>query len=98
MYKLILFLKKNDDESVISNFNRSVELLSTLNKSEVAIAHVEPSLLSGEKYLYYCEFITLSKERMDELMASPEGREFNKIAGVLHNFLSVFFINYGEKE
>lgn len=96
MYKLLMFLKNTDDESVINSFKRSTELLSEIKKENIKIANVEPSLIDDEKYLYFCEFIAESKEKMDEYMSSPEGREFNKIAGTMHRFLKIIFVQIGE--
>ncbi len=95
MYKLLLFLKKTDDEKVINHFNEFVvKYLSEIAGEEIKIADVESSLLLDQKYSKFCEVTMLSKDDWDRKINSPAGREFNKDLMDFHQFITVIFVDY----
>ncbi|MCU7494528.1 MAG: hypothetical protein HF314_01280 [Ignavibacteria bacterium] len=96
MYKILIFLKKVGDESVLTHFRDvTIPKLESLVKSKVPLADIEGSALSEEKYHKYCEAVFSKKEDLDRLFQSPEGKEFNKELAGLGRHISVFYANFG---
>lgn len=96
MYKLLLFLKKSDDEKIFIHFKEiTLNLLSEIAGFEIKIAKVESSLLPDVKYDYCCELSAESKYEMDKKMNSRAGRQLMRdLADYHQNFITIF-INYG---
>jgi hypothetical protein len=99
MYKLLLFLKKTDDEEALDYFNKTIiNSLSEAAGKEVKAAVVESSLLLQEKYIKFCEIETASKEQMDEMMSNAEGRNLSKQLENFHEYINLIFVDYNRKE
>lgn len=97
MYKLLIFLKKTGDESVLARFNEStVPKLERLTGKIVETAEIEGSLLSPEKYERLCEVSFTDKSDLDRKLQTPEGRELNKDLAGFGSHVSVFYANFGE--
>ncbi len=97
MYKLLLFVKKTNDEQVIFHFKEyTIKFLSNLAKKEIKIAEVESSLLADQKYSHFCELTFNSKEEFDQLMTTDEGKAVNKDLTDFHQYLNIIFINYND--
>jgi hypothetical protein len=95
MYKILIFLKKTNEEKTIDHFkNFTLKYISEIAGKEVKAASVENNLLLVEKYSYFCELTAGSKEEMDKLMNSNAGRELNKDMMEFHSFLTVIYVNY----
>ena len=97
MYKILIFLKKTGDDSVLLRFtNSTVPKLESLTKDKIKLAAIEGAALSEEKYSLYCEASFPKKEDLDMLMQSPEGKELNKDLAGYGSHISVFYANFGE--
>lgn len=98
MYKLLLFLKKTDNEEINNLFkDHTLKYLSKLKGEEVKAADVESSLLLETKYNKFCEVNVSSKEDWDKIMNSAAGKEFNKHLTDLHQFIDIIFVNYPDE-
>lgn len=97
MYKMLLFLKHTDDESVTLHFtNSTLPALGRLLNRELIASDIDGGKLTKEGFIKFCEASFASKEEMGRLMQSPAGKEFNKDLSGYHNFLSVFFTDVRE--
>lgn len=97
MYKLLIFLKKTGDESVMVRFNGStIPRLESLTGKKIETAKIEGALLSPEKYERLCEISFTDKSDLDRLLQTPEGKELNKDLAGFGNHISVFYANFGE--
>jgi hypothetical protein len=95
MYKILFFLKKEHDDSVLDHFkNVTLKLLSDIAGTEIKLGKIESNLLSEVKYSHYCEIIARSKEEMDRLMNTKAGKELNKDLMEFHNFITTYSIDY----
>lgn len=96
MYKLMIFLKRTDDDSVLQHFlNSTMPRLQKLTGQDTVSAVIEGSALNEEKFTRYCEFVFESADVLNQLLQSPEGKELNKDLASYHNNISIFFANYG---
>ncbi|HEX2868596.1 MAG TPA: hypothetical protein VHO03_16265 [Ignavibacteriales bacterium] len=97
MYKLLIFLKKTGDESVLVRFNEStIPKLERLAGKKVSSAEIEGALLSPEKFEKFCEASFTDKSELDRLLQTPLGKELNKDLAAFGNHISVFYANFGE--
>lgn len=97
MYKILIFLKKTEDESVLVRFtNSTVPKFESLSGQKIKAAEIEGALLSQEKFIMFCEASFEKKEEMDRLMQTPEGKELNKDLAGFGGHVSVFYANFGE--
>ena len=98
MYKLLLFLKKTNDENVLNHFKEfTIKYLTQIAGEEIKIADVESSLLLDQKYSQFCEVTVSSKDEWDEKMNSLSGRELNKDLVDFHQNITVIFVDYKNK-
>lgn len=99
MYKLLLFLKKTDNNEINKLFeDHTLKYLTRLNDTEVKAGDVESSILLETKYSKFCEVNVSSKEEWDKKMSRAEGKELNKHLMDLHQFIDVIFVNYVEEQ
>ncbi len=99
MYKLLLFLKKSNDDQTLEHFNNfTLKHLSDLAGKEIKVADVESSLLLDQKYNKFIEFATETKEEMDKLMSTNPGRALNKDLMDYHQDVDIIFVNYPTEE
>lgn len=97
MYKILIFLKKTGDESVLARFTQStIPKLESLSGQKIHLAEIEGAMLSQEKFHKFCEALFPKKEDLDRLMQTPAGKEFNKDLAGYSNHISVFYANFGE--
>lgn len=97
MYKILIFLKKSEDESVLVRFTSStVPKLESLSGQKIKPAEIEGAVLSQEKFSMFCEASFEKKEELDMLMQTPEGKELNKDIAGFGGYISVFYANFGE--
>lgn len=95
MYKLLIFLNISNDNELLTHFReKTLALLSRISDSEVKIAKVENSLMFENKFDFYCEVCTESKDKMDEKMNSISGKELMRDLAGLHKNINLVFINY----
>lgn len=96
MYKLILLLKKTDDNNPKSTF---CELLPSKLKdfhNKIFTGKVESSVLLDKQFEFYIEIVTNTKEEMDNLFASKDGKEINRILETISPFVTPLLINIEE--
>ena len=99
MYKILFFLHKTDDEDFLQLFkDNTVKKLEEIIGKDVGIAEVESNLLLEQKYTYYCEISTSSKEEMDRMMNSKAGKELNKSLMDFHKDITVVVVNYSQEK
>lgn len=90
MYKLLIFLKKSDDEKINSHFEEyTLKYLKELSAGEIKVGEVESNLLLDVKYSKYCEVEADSKSSFDELMNSKTGKLLSKDLMDFHQNLTV---------
>lgn len=95
MYKLILFLKKTDQENIQTHFiEYTVKYLADVVNKEVKIAKVESNLLMDIKYSLFCEIEVESKDIWDSLMNTSVGKKLNKDLMDFHHNISAVFVDY----
>ena len=90
MYKLLIFLKKTDEEKINEHFEEyTLKYLKELNAERLKVGEVESNLLLDIKYSKYCEVETDSKSSFDELMNSKTGKLLSKDLMEFHQYLTV---------
>lgn len=95
MRKMLLFLKKSDEDKIPEHFeNFTLKLLSEVAGKEIKAGKIESSLLLDTKYTHFCEISAESKDKMNELMSSGKGRELNKDLMEFHEFVDVIFVDF----
>lgn len=95
MYKLLLFLKKTNQENIQDHFiEYTVKYLSAVVNKELKIAKVESNLLMDNKYSLYCEAEVESKDTWDSLMSTSNGKKLNKDLMEFHQNISAVFVDY----
>lgn len=99
MYKVLIFIKKSEEDAVLEHFKSStLPGLIRLTGQQIEIGHVDGGLLSEEKFYKFCEITFKSSQELNELLQTPEGKVLNRDLSSFHNFISVFMINYGESK
>lgn len=95
MYKLLIFLKRTNDDELLTHFrDKTLPLLSRIAEEEVKIAKVENSLMFENKFDFYCEVCAESKDKMDKKMNSASGKELMRDLAGFHKNINFVFINY----
>ena len=95
MYKVLIFLKKTNDEEVIHHFkNFLVKYFSDLVGKDLPIGSVESNLLLEIKYSLFIELEVESKENWEKLFVSEAGDNLEKDLIEFHKYINIIFINY----
>ena len=95
MYKVLVFLKKTNDEEVILHFrNFLVKYFSDLMGKDLPIGSVESNPLLEIKYSLFIELELESKENWEKLFASEAGENLEKDLIEFHKYINIIFINY----
>lgn len=95
MYKVLMFLKKTDDEEVINHFkNFLVKYFSNLAGKDLPIGSVESNPLLEVKYSLFAELEFESKEKWEKLFGSEAGEELAKDLIEFHKYITIIFIDY----
>ena len=95
MYKVLVFLKKTDDENVINHFkNFLVKYFSNLVGKDLPIGSVESNPLLEFRYSLFIELEYESKEKWEKLIGSEAGEELEKDLIEFHKYITIIFINY----
>jgi hypothetical protein len=95
MYKVLVFLKKTNDENVINHFQDFlVKYFSDLTGKALPIGSVESNPLLDVKYSLFVEFEIESKEKWEKLIGSGAGEELKKDLFEFHKYITIIFINY----
>jgi hypothetical protein len=95
MHKMLLFIKKTDEEEIIEHFNNfTLKYLTDLAGKEIKAGKIESNFLLETKYTHFCEIEAESKHKMDELMSSRKGRILNKDLMDFHEFVDVIFVDF----
>lgn len=91
----MIFLKKTENEPLVSHFkNELIKTLREISGQNIKIAKVEGSLLTTEKFEYYCEINAESKNEIDKMLASPKGKNLAREITAYVNDLVIFYANY----
>lgn len=95
MYKLLFFLHKGEDKEISKHFfDFTVPYLKDITGHDIPVAKVESNLLLEQKYSYFCEISSVSKDEMDKLMNCKAGKELNKDLTEFHKYITVIAINF----
>ena len=95
MYKVLVFLKKTNDEEVIHHFrNFLVKYFSDLVGKDLPIGSVESNPLLEIKYSLFIELELESKENWEMLFVSEAGENLEKDLIEFHKYINIIFINY----
>ncbi len=99
MYKQLFFLHKSENDKALPHFKDVIlNHLKEISGKNIAIAKVESNLLLDQKYSYFFEVDFESKNRMDELMNTKDGRQLTKALMDFHKMITVISINYDTTE
>ncbi len=99
MYRLMIFLKKTDNEPLVNHFkNVILKYLREMSGQDIALAKIEGSNFMEDKYLYYCEISAKLKEDIDKMMVSPTGRKFTREISSFVNDIVMFYANYDAEQ
>lgn len=97
MYKLQIMFKKTVDDDLIKTFEENVLIhLENASGQKVNFGEIVGAKLMEEPYHKSCELTVSSKEEMDKVLATAEGKKFNRSVASLSAHVSIFFINYGD--
>jgi len=95
MYKVLVFLKKTNEEKVINHFKDFfAKYFSDLTGKELSIGEVESNLLLEVKYSLFFELDIESKEKWEQLLGSEAGKNLEKDLVEFHKYITIIFINY----
>ncbi len=95
----MIFLKKTENEPLKNHFKRElVERLREVSGQNIKIAKVEGSLLTSEKFDYYCEINAESKDQIDKMLASPAGKKLSREISAYVNELVMFYADFDVTE
>jgi hypothetical protein len=99
MYKQLFFLHKSDNDQVLPHFKDVILThLSEVSGKRITLAKVESNLLLDQKYSYFCEVVFESKDKMNELMNTKDGKQLTKALIDFHKMITIISINYDTKE
>jgi len=99
MYKQLFFLHKSDNDKALPHFKDVIlDHLSKLSGKHINLAKVESNLLLDQKFSYFCEVEFESKDKMNELMSSKNGKQLSKDLMDFHQMITMISINYDNKE
>jgi len=95
MYKVLVFLKKTNEEKIINHFNNFLaNYFSDLTGKEVSIGKVEINPLLEIKYSHFFEMEIESKEKWEKLLGSEAGENLEQDLIEFHKYITIIFINY----
>lgn len=95
MYKILIFLKKTDEEKVLDHFkNFILKYFSEITGKDLAVGLVESNPLLDTKYSHFIEIEFESKEKWEALLGSEQGEGLEQDLIEFHKFISIIFINY----
>lgn len=95
MYKVLIFLKKTDEENIISHFRDFlVKFFSDLTKKKIEIGIVESNPLLEVKYSHFIQLDFESKEKWQKLFGNETGEELKRDLLDFHKFITMIFIDY----
>jgi len=99
MYKQLFFLHKSDNDKALPHFKDVIlDHLSKLSGKHINLAKVESNLLLNQKFSYFCEVEFESKDKMNELMSSKNGKQLSKDLMDFHQMITMISINFDNKE
>ena len=99
MYKQLFFLHKSDNDKALPHFKDVIlDHLSKLSGKQINLAKVESNLLLDQKFSYFCEVEFESKDKMNELMNSKNGKQLSKDLMDFHQMITMISINFDNKE
>lgn len=95
MYRLMIFLKKTDNEPLVNHFKDVIlKYMREMSGQNIALGKIEGSSFMEDKYLYFCEISADLKEDIDKMMVSPIGRKFIREITSFVNDVVMFYANY----
>lgn len=95
MYKMLLMIKDTADEELLNIFRENT--LSHLEKAagkKTQVGKIDGAKLNEEPYNKVYEITFESKHEMDKILASVEGRKFNRNITSFTQHISIFFVDY----
>jgi hypothetical protein len=99
MFKQLFFLHKSENDKALPHFKDVIlNHLKAISGKEIILAKVESNLLLDQKYSYFCEVEFESKDIMNELMNTKDGKELTKALMDFHKMITVISINFDTKE
>ena len=90
-------IKDSVDDELVNHFQEST--LTHLEKAsgqKITIGKIDGAKLLEEPYNRVCEISFNSKHDMDKVLASVEGKKFNRNITSYTQHISIFFIDYGD--
>lgn len=99
MFKQLFFLHKSENDKALAHFKDVIlNHLKAISGKNIVLAKVESNLLLDQKYSYFCEVDFESKDKMNELMNTKDGKELTKTLMDFHKMITVISINYDNNE
>lgn len=95
MYKVLVFLKKTNEEKIINHFKDFLaKYFSDLTGKKLSIGQVESNPLLEIKYSLFFELEIESKEKWEKLLGSEAGENLKNDLIEFHKYITIIFINY----
>jgi hypothetical protein len=95
MYKMLFFLNKTDDKNILNHFNDfTLKYISAVASEEIKAGYVESNLLLEHKFSRMCELTSASKDEMDRMLGTLEGKALNKELMDFHKHITIISVNY----
>jgi hypothetical protein len=90
-------IKETANEEILNSLrdNVLIHLEKALDR-KILLGTIDGAKLNDDPYNRVCEIEFSSKYEMDKLLASPEGKSFNRNLTSYFQHISIFFIDYGE--
>jgi hypothetical protein len=99
MYKQLFFLHKSENDKALAHFKEVIlKHFEIVTGKEIVFAKVDSNLLLDQKFSYFFEAEFESKNKMNELMNTKDGRQLTKDLMDFHQMITVISINYDTKE
>lgn len=95
MYKMLLMIKDTADDELLNIFRENT--LSHLEKAagkKIQIGIIDGAKLNEEPYNKVYEITFETKHEMDKILASVEGKKFNRNITSFTQHISIFFVDY----
>lgn len=95
MYKMLMMIKDSADDELVKLFRENA--LSHLENAvgkKIPIGKIDGAKLIEEPYNRISELSFESKHEMDKVLASVDGKKFNRNITSFTQHVSIFFVDY----
>ena len=98
MYKILLMIKDNADNEIVESFRENALVhLEKASGQNILIGEIDGAKLNEDPFSKVCEIEFETKHEMDKVLASNDGKKFNRNMTNFFQYISIFFIDFGVK-